>query len=237
VACGVASAACSTTNDCCAGNACSTVGGAGLCCPTGYAHCTAGATACEDVRSNPNRCGPSCRTCPAASHANASCNNGVCGLQCHAGWGDCDANPANGCETPLNTTTNCGRCANAGGMCPGVANGTPTCTGTPARCSAVCNQGYTLCNGRCVNLQTNTDHCGSCGHVCPVGQSCGNGVCSGGSNPRQCIQPAYGTRGVNCEPGQCCQFLNIDGSYGPVFECRELPPGMGTARGFCGSMF
>ncbi len=35
---------------------------------------------------------------------------------CASGWGDCDSDTANGCETPLNTTTNCGACA-PGGTC------------------------------------------------------------------------------------------------------------------------
>ncbi|MBI3295705.1 MAG: hypothetical protein HYZ71_13345 [Deltaproteobacteria bacterium] len=39
------------------------------------------------------------------------------------------------------------------------------------------NPGETKCSGKCVNLQTDNNNCGSCGNVCPTGQSCSSGTC------------------------------------------------------------
>jgi hypothetical protein len=41
-----------------------------------------------------------------------------------------------------------------------------------------CPSGQTKCKGTCVNLQTNSQNCGSCGHVCASGQVCCNGTCT-----------------------------------------------------------
>jgi len=41
----------------------------------------------------------------------------------------------------------------------------------------VCPPELTLCNGKCVNLQTDTANCGSCGNVCAAGETCLDGNC------------------------------------------------------------
>ena len=38
--------------------------------------------------------------------------NGCVIVDCDYGWGDCDGDPANGCETSLHTIANCGECGN-----------------------------------------------------------------------------------------------------------------------------
>src|SRR4051812_45303037 len=50
-------------------------------------------------------CGNACHTSAGAANASAVCRSGVCGITCAAGFGDCDGNPANGCEADLNTST------------------------------------------------------------------------------------------------------------------------------------
>jgi hypothetical protein len=46
-------------------------------------------------------------------NATAVCQQGSCSLAtCNAGYADCDAVPGDGCETTLNTLTNCGSCGN-----------------------------------------------------------------------------------------------------------------------------
>jgi hypothetical protein len=42
-------------------------------------------------------------------------------------------------------------------------------------CSVVCPAGQRVCYGRCVDLLTDGEHCGSCDHACPAG--CGAGTC------------------------------------------------------------
>jgi hypothetical protein len=40
-----------------------------------------------------------------------------------------------------------------------------------------CATGYTDCSLKCVNLQTDPENCGACGHVCPPSVGCSGGVC------------------------------------------------------------
>jgi hypothetical protein len=49
-------------------------------------------------------------------------------------------------------------------------------------CSFTCNTGYTLCNGACVDFQTDNNNCGGCGsgHACAAGYNCLSGACSPG---------------------------------------------------------
>lgn len=53
---------------------------------------------------------------------------------CSRGYEDCDGNPQNGCETPLDTALNCGVC---GKSCPLVPGGTPVCSA--GMCGASCD--------------------------------------------------------------------------------------------------
>jgi hypothetical protein len=43
-----------------------------------------------------------------------------------------------------------------------------------------CPEGQSRCNDRCVNLDRNENHCGSCSNRCAEGQECVGGVCAGG---------------------------------------------------------
>ena len=60
-------------------------------------------------------------------------------------------------------------------------NPATACTGghvfNVATCSCVCPTGTTECAGICVNTQTDTHNCGTCGHACVDGQLCVNGSC------------------------------------------------------------
>jgi len=72
-------------------------------------------------------CGVSCADVP---HASANCAGGVCEIgSCHAGFEDCDADPATGCEAELLTDPlNCNECGN---VCPDIygacGGGVPVC--------------------------------------------------------------------------------------------------------------
>ena len=68
------------------------------------------------VADSPTACGAACTVCPVPAGAVATCAAGVCGFTCSAGFGDCDANAANGCEANLTSDpAHCGTCAKA---CP-----------------------------------------------------------------------------------------------------------------------
>lgn len=42
-----------------------------------------------------------------------------------------------------------------------------------------CREGLTTCGGRCVDLSTDADNCGACGHACAAGVQCISGACGG----------------------------------------------------------
>jgi hypothetical protein len=70
-----------------------------------------------------------------------------------------------------------------------------------------CPEGKSRCNERCVNLDRNENHCGSCGHHCEEGQECEGGMCQGGEpicNPpcpdrHECVQAEGGPQ-TFCQP-------------------------------------
>jgi hypothetical protein len=69
---------------------------------------------CVDTKTDVKHCGMCDEACPVpASATTATCADGLCGFACSMGYVDCDLESANGCETTLDTTTNCGECGNA----------------------------------------------------------------------------------------------------------------------------
>ncbi|WP_146646603.1 hypothetical protein [Labilithrix luteola] len=89
-------------------------------CPPGTRECAP--QVCIDIKSgDPTNCGACGRACPGmgSRHADAACVNGECKLLCADGWGDCNDNAVDGCETNLlSDPQNCGGC---GVSCNGVA--------------------------------------------------------------------------------------------------------------------
>src|SRR4051812_14541383 len=43
----------------------------------------------------------------------------------------------------------------------------------------VCAPGFTECSFTCVDLNTDNNNCGQCGHICPPTEQCTGGVCKG----------------------------------------------------------
>src|SRR4029078_2521279 len=104
----------------------------------------------------PTHCG-SCPTACAFASAGAACTAGVCGLgTCNAGYRNCDAIAANGCETNTDASVNnCGAC----GTVSSIPTATAVCAGavcTIGTCNAVCH----ACGGACVS-NTNIASCGT----------------------------------------------------------------------------
>ncbi len=127
-----------------------------------------------DVR--PGDAGPCSGGCPAPAHGTAMCVSNVCMITCAPGFGNCDANDANGCEAALDSTSHCGTC---GQTCPA---GQLCMTGA---CVPSCTGGTVLCGGSCANLQTSSTNCGACGNACASGMECSAGrcvlICAGGT--------------------------------------------------------
>lgn len=69
---------------------------------------------CADLLTDLDNCGACDNRCPRVAHGEAACQNGYCTSACSTGWGDCDGDPTNGCETDLSRNTrHCGACGNA----------------------------------------------------------------------------------------------------------------------------
>ncbi|UJR81301.1 hypothetical protein [Sandaracinus amylolyticus] len=182
---------------------CSEVGGVRACrsaCGAGETLC---GTECADLGTSLDHCGGCDQPC-APAHATAQCATGACSIAaCDPGWDDCDGRADNGCETPLDTLTDCGGC-DVGCDLPGANE---TCAG--GRCAiATCEPGTADCDGTTSTgcetpLDTLTD-CGGCGVACALAnaaESCASGTCTLGA----------------CEPGWGdCNGMASDGCETPL---------------------
>jgi hypothetical protein len=76
-----------------------------------------------------------------------------------------------GCIPPFKTAEQCGSCNTA------CADPTPVCTAignNQYECQVKCEDPYVNCFNRCVELNSDSDHCGACGAACP------SAICNGG---------------------------------------------------------
>lgn len=160
-ACSFAHAAASCENGTCVMGACE----------QGFEDCDGEeSSGCEADLSSVRSCG-SCDNVCAYPNAEASCQDGTCVMgSCDTGWGDCNQDATDGCETDLRSnTSNCGTCDNA------CAAGEVCSDGT---CASECPAGQTNCQGTCADLMTSEQHCGNCGTSCNPGEECRGGVCT-----------------------------------------------------------
>jgi len=80
------------------------------------------------------------------------------------------------CVDTNSDTSNCGSCGNACAsgqtmrvrLLPGRRRGGG---------GGGCSNGQTSCNGRCVDTNSDTSNCGSCGNACASRQMCLLGMC------------------------------------------------------------
>ena len=172
------------------GIVCANVANATRACTAGacvIAACNAGFANCNNIyndgcevntNTNVSNCGSCGNVCNVAN-GTAGCAAGACTVvACNAGFGNCNNNPADGCEVSLNTNVaNCGGC----GIVCSSNHITPTCTA--GQCNGTCSAGFADCDGNkqtngCeVNTQTDPNNCGTCGHVCAGVHICSAGVC------------------------------------------------------------
>jgi hypothetical protein len=157
-----------------------TAGACTLACAAGWADCDMiSGNGCEADLSQVAHCGACANACANRANAARACTGGACTYTCDAGFGDCDGDPANGCEAALAAdTANCGGCGRA---CTPQANQTAACAG--GTCSFACAAGFGDCdrtasNGCEADLGTSDTNCGSCGTRCPGAHTCMSGICA-----------------------------------------------------------
>lgn len=177
--CGVCGAQCANfhgTTECVAG-ACAPG------CDDYYQDCDANPNnGCETSLETPESCG-GCTTPCAFDNAEDLCPLGVCTLGlCDDGFGNCDGNDANGCETDTNSSAlHCGGCdqpCQPGDFC------------VAGSCESACPDPTANCDMSALNgceVDTDTDglHCGDCATVCAVDQYCATGGCAACSGARR----------------------------------------------------
>lgn len=255
-ACGNVCAAVAHADRACANGAC------GFACNTGFADCNQDPRdGCEtSTGSDPNNCG-ACGNICASPHATAACTGGTCTMgSCAPGWADCDGNPANGCESNIETdANNCGAC---GRQCPHDQQGNAlscvsgVCTDTSCvaphattqyvngigLCVIVsCDPGWSDCNhiladGCELNTSSDNANCGACGNACAAGQSCSNGQCACSCTLPNTLATACGSNScsvVACSPG----WGNCDGidSNGCETQTTFDPNNCGACGNACGA--
>jgi Stigma-specific protein, Stig1 len=179
-------------------------------CATGQTCCTG---SCVSTSTSATACGSCTHVCSTV-HSTPMCTAGACVAQCATGWGDCDTNRDNGCETNIvGNPSNCGAC----GVRCSLANASATCASD--RCAVVmCSAGYQDCDRNVMTgceaaLTTDLMNCGTCGNACLRGQSCNSGVCQCPTGQTICLGACTatltdtlncGTCGNACLAGQSC---------------------------------
>jgi hypothetical protein len=135
---------------------------------------------CETALNTMANCGACGRECdPEAGEQ--SCVGGKCtGEVCEAGYGDCDGDPSNGCETALNTLEQCGACDTP---CESSDGQLVTCES--GSCELIgCAEGFYDCDEDpltgCESRLKDDINCGACGQVCSMDNAtatCASGSC------------------------------------------------------------
>lgn len=107
-------------------------------CAAGTGDCDQNPNDCETPLNTIQNCGECGNTCTSTNGVSACQPSGCVVTSCTAGFGDCNDSGTDGCETAINSVTNCGSCNNdcgtgtcntAGGFCNAVDIGANAFTG------------------------------------------------------------------------------------------------------------
>ncbi|MFO0648592.1 MAG: hypothetical protein U0326_20290 [Polyangiales bacterium] len=198
-------------------------------CTSGYTDCNGQPSDGCEVRTgnDVSNCGACGARCPTPAHTTVACASGMCvPTACEAGFGDCDGDPANGCEADLATDAlHCGGC---GQTCTrlnvtGAACLAGRCVIT--RCATGwgdCDRTGVLSDPRAPTAEfsngcesaTDSDalNCGACGVACnEVSGRCVRGACASDRVLGWVASPTSSTRelALAATPGMATTVVTI----------------------------
>jgi hypothetical protein len=174
---------------------------------------------CETSLATLVDCGGCGAVCGGLADATPDCAGGSCAIgTCLGNHDDCDDEPENGCETPLDTLTDCGACdvpcalaACAGGVCSAIVCIDPTadCDGDGVDCET--------------NLATDVANCGGCKIACAFTVPTPHATLA--CEVKDCV--------ASCEPG----WDDCDESYATGCETAvDVPARCGDCAIDCGDL-
>ena len=184
---------CVTDDHCPRGQICKVAGSTSLCVPgcasdqrcaaadAGVAGMACCGGECVDTNADARNCGGCGKVCGGLNSRDV-CKNGQCVPgNCLPGWGDCNSDPADGCETNLHIDPK--NCVTCGSVCK-LPNAIVGCA--DGCYIASCQFGYDDCNGEMkdgceTSVISDVKNCGGCGMGCanaPHAQAaCVNAAC------------------------------------------------------------
>ena len=203
----------------CSKNSCSPT------CDIGFGDCDGNpSNGCETALDTLTDCG-ACNVACARRNASVSCESGSCQItQCANGYGDCDdeALTANGCETRLNSLTDCGRC---GAEC-GFPHASASCSS--GQCvQGACEGGFGDCSASLPGCETQLgkpEHCQACGNSCQSLHASTNRCV--GTSPNYDCEPECNAGYSSCDdnPDNGCETdINTVESCGACNRACQLP--------------
>jgi hypothetical protein len=148
--------------------------------------------ACVDIAQDPQNCGA----------CGATCSPGICSLTFGQFVACLVPEPSNDCLATCGSGEVCAQGVCVGSFCPSPLVTGGFCAAEDGKVGVCCPSDAPGSFG-CSDLSVDPENCGGCGLVCPSGQTCSHGVCSG--TP------------VNCGIGRIGGFCNLDA--GPTWVC------------------
>ncbi|MFH2007115.1 MAG: putative metal-binding motif-containing protein, partial [bacterium] len=164
-------------------------------------NCVNGVDEGFDKQSDINHCGACGNTC-TNGHGTTVCVSGVCTPTCAAGWGDCNGDPDDGCETDLSSVGTCGSC-NFDFDCPPdfYCDGTDTCAAEKPDGDS-CSRDEECTSDHCVDGYCCDTACDGTCEACDIASS--EGTCTPHTNgldpDNECSDTGQDTCGQN---GSC----------------------------------
>jgi hypothetical protein len=170
--------------------------------------CGSGSLECGGECIDPSLSAQHCGQCDRACAAEEACVQGQCvaecdddELMCDQLCIDIDDDPAHcgGCDQPCAAEEVCDD-----GQC--VEECDESCDDDVELCvdgACTCRAGFVRCNDECVDLSTDSQHCGMCDRDCDEELPCGDGECQPADCPGFPDHCDYGCTDVQSDPLHC----------------------------------